>query len=687
MQSLLSNPEIRNYYVVDSNTTLRASMHDLIDDHKVVPYTSSSRDDVWDALKYLFKDSSNTDNVILAYSRRSHPKSESGLTSGWNREHLWCNSYGLDSQEPAYSDLFNLMPADWNVNSSRGNNFFDNSDPLDSSYNEPGFSEAPLTSRDSDSWEPPDEIKGDVARATFYMDLRYEGNASDEVDLIITDDISLITTDNTRFGKLSTLIEWHQEDPVSEEERTRNQLIAENYQQNRNPFIDFPELVLALHDSTNHSLVFLTASYYTDNSSIDVTNLLNENVSNGRINMTIGNHTMGGDPEWGVVKSFYALVAYEGKIFNLNLFEGDQINIPDNLDNGGSLSGEGSRSIIWNDTDLFYSKSFTQQDIDASVFRSYDLLLKSRGNFSSQVQTLNLPDVSSLSSITNEQFVKEGSHYIFEHSFASNADLFSYYPSGEYNWNIGSSNGSNYVEHTLNTNEVEYPTITPSVIGGKWEGGKLLVDPLNPVIRVSQWSGSDANDRLEWGYWTASRGAGGASSSPGGSTIDFGWLSPIEGQDYLVYLFYVDVLSEQQNTDLRGDRYNARFGAVSALYFTMTLSTRGSEPTLSEILADPSSFGLVSQSDAYASERAAFERGYIQGFYDGNLSVIQNQDSNATPYTPSWFYMPDRGWMWSQKDVYPWFYDKKSSNWMYFQSGHENPRFYHYGTKEWMTLE
>jgi len=65
MQSLLSNPEIRNYYVVDSNTTLRASMHDLIDDHKVVPYTSSSRDDVWDALKYLFKDSSNTDNVIF----------------------------------------------------------------------------------------------------------------------------------------------------------------------------------------------------------------------------------------------------------------------------------------------------------------------------------------------------------------------------------------------------------------------------------------------------------------------------------------------------------------------------------------------------------------------------------------------------------------------------------------------
>ena len=67
--------------------------------------------------------------------------------------------------------------------------------------------------------------------------------------------------------------------------------------------------------------------------------------------------------------------------------------------------------------------------------------------------------------------------------------------------------------------------------------------------------------------------------------------------------------------------------------------------------------------------------------------ALQSLDSNATPYTPDWFYIPDQGWMWSQKGVYPYFFDANSSNWMYFQSGHENPRFYHYGTKEWMTLE
>ena len=63
-------------------------------------------------------------------------------------------------------------------------------------------------------------------------------------------------------------------------------------------------------------------------------------------------------------------------------------------------------------------------------------------------------------------------------------------------------------------------------------------------------------------------------------------------------------------------------------------------------------------------------------------NALQLVDTNVTPYTPDWFYMPDHGWMWSAKDTYPYFYDANSSNWMYFQSGHENPRFYHYGTKE-----
>ena len=106
-------------------------------------------------------------------------------------------------------------------------------------------------------------------------------------------------------------------------------------------------------------------------------------------------------------------------------------------------------------------------------------------------------------------------------------------------------------------------------------------------------------------------------------------------------------------------------------------------------------------SDPKTSDSAVFNFGKSEGEQSvlGNPSAynlftseqyeeaLQSLETNSTPYTPSWFYMPNQGWMWSKKGVYPWFFDRTSSNWMYFQSGHENPRFYHYGTKEWMTLE
>jgi hypothetical protein len=43
------------------------------------------------------------------------------------------------------------------------------------------------------------------------------------------------------FGKLSTLYQWHQDDPVDSWEQRRNDRIDTNWQHNRNPFIDYPE--------------------------------------------------------------------------------------------------------------------------------------------------------------------------------------------------------------------------------------------------------------------------------------------------------------------------------------------------------------------------------------------------------------------------------------------------------------
>ena len=111
----------KNYYDTaadKSGDTLRSALHDIIDDHRVIKY-SSSNPDTADALAELDADPNKPNSVILIYSRRSEAISNFGTTSGWNREHLWCNSYGIDKRGPAYSDLHNLKPADASVNSAR----------------------------------------------------------------------------------------------------------------------------------------------------------------------------------------------------------------------------------------------------------------------------------------------------------------------------------------------------------------------------------------------------------------------------------------------------------------------------------------------------------------------------------------------------------------------------------------
>lgn len=235
-------PDYYNSALGKTGAELRVALHEIINDHTNLPY-SSGTNHTGEALKRLDEDPANTNNVFLIYEQRSQPKNTLGLTGGWNREHLWPDSYGLDDIRPSYTDLFNLHAEDSNVNSARGNKFYDISDPAAPGYRKPAHAEAPLTSTDVDSWEPPEVVKGDIARALFYMDVRYEGDRTNEQDLILKDVTSGIASSTNLMGRLSTLLLWTQQDPVDDAERARNDMIFQIYQHNRNPFIDHPEWV------------------------------------------------------------------------------------------------------------------------------------------------------------------------------------------------------------------------------------------------------------------------------------------------------------------------------------------------------------------------------------------------------------------------------------------------------------
>jgi deoxyribonuclease I len=144
-----------------------------------------------------------------------------------NCEHTWPQSrfnqrHNIHLQK---TDLHHLYPVDSRSNSSRGNIPFGEVTNQSSSLCQ--ASQRGPTAAGTIAFEPPDQHKGNVARAIFYFSIRYEIPISQEEEMYL---------------RL-----WHLLDPVDEEERLRNDRIYD-IQGNRNPFIDDIELVELIRD-------------------------------------------------------------------------------------------------------------------------------------------------------------------------------------------------------------------------------------------------------------------------------------------------------------------------------------------------------------------------------------------------------------------------------------------------------
>jgi len=199
-------------------------------------------DDIWEILKTADQNPENSSQVWLIYTENPRSKLDfqngSSIVGKWNREHIYCQSRGGYSAGTDYltpnadginiynlttgaddigagvCDAHHIRAVDGQENSSRNNRNYG----VD--YNGP-------TTNSTTAWQ------GDVARACFYMAVRYNG--LNVVNGNPTDGII------GQIGDLATLLSWNHTDASDDFEMNRNNYIY-TWQKNRNPFIDYPLL-------------------------------------------------------------------------------------------------------------------------------------------------------------------------------------------------------------------------------------------------------------------------------------------------------------------------------------------------------------------------------------------------------------------------------------------------------------
>ena len=219
-----------------SGSALKQELQNIIANPTIVQ--GQNYGDVYDILNEADQNPENSNEVWLIYteSPRSKIDKQTGnsIVGKWNREHIYCQSRGgfsdatsnfadginiWESAGPStiatgHGDAHHIRAVDGQENSSRNNRNYG----VD--YNGPAGSTA-------NSW------KGDVARALFYMAVRYNG-------LNVVNGNPPETPDGF-IGDLATLLNWNNLDPSDDFEMNRNNIIY-NWQKNRNPFIDMPNL-------------------------------------------------------------------------------------------------------------------------------------------------------------------------------------------------------------------------------------------------------------------------------------------------------------------------------------------------------------------------------------------------------------------------------------------------------------
>ncbi len=234
-----------DYYAsvtAQGGTQLLGQLHDLITDSRT-KYTSYA-----DCKTYgkTTDPGSGSNTVMEFYTHIDISNSKWDVSGGWNREHVWAKSLsgGLWETSGGGSDLHHIRPAEKDLNNHRSSKKYGE---VGSGGKEEYTSVSNVLGGHSNSntFEPLDNAKGDVARIVMYVYTHYNSysyvggttNGSGGSGFFGQLKFTQIITASSEDAAKKLLLEWNNLDPVDEIERVRNEEVYK-IQGNRNPFID-----------------------------------------------------------------------------------------------------------------------------------------------------------------------------------------------------------------------------------------------------------------------------------------------------------------------------------------------------------------------------------------------------------------------------------------------------------------
>jgi endonuclease I/type IX secretion system substrate protein len=219
-----------------SGAILKQAVQDIIANPAVV--RAHNYGDIFDILKQADQNPENGSQVWLMYVEQPRSKIDfqtgtSGAAGFWNREHIYAQSRGGFTNGTSNNadgiDVWDTTDADDILaGHADGHHIRAEDSPENSLRSERNYGvdyNGPTGS--AGSWH------GDVARAIFYMCVRYNG-----LNVVAGDPPN---DPDGYIGDLATLLTWNMADDSDDFEMNRNNVVY-TWQKNRNPFIDYPLL-------------------------------------------------------------------------------------------------------------------------------------------------------------------------------------------------------------------------------------------------------------------------------------------------------------------------------------------------------------------------------------------------------------------------------------------------------------